>query len=248
MTPPELRIAVLEWCVHSAGGGTSGLGWVDATVVHSGRPFAVVRDDPDRVRFSHVPYGAFLPAPMVDAAIEAQAAGEATALEGVLLAFARPEWLVSSRPYVWTAISPIPQLLVPLVESYGPDGDLHRADPAILATAIAHLPTWYPYRGGGERAAVLCESALDETLSVSVSPGAPDEVFSCRGAQWWRARGAVPGELQIRRGVVQQRITAAPATSEDVVLKWREQHQFSHELLRLLPVWSTARVSRERSS
>lgn len=238
----RLRVAPLEWALRSGRGEARALGWVDTELLARGRSFTVVGDTL-APRFRHVPYGAFLPRPMLDAAREARERGEPTLLEGLILLFARPEWLVAARRYLFTACSPVPPLLVGLVEAYGIPRELHRADPAVLGTLLPRLPGWYPHRGDPERALALLEPAIGEPLPVEVAREQGPESFACRSAGWWRERGG-HGPLVIRGGVASVDPPATPRP--DVPLRWRgSPGAFPADLLRLLPVWASVRLSSE---
>lgn len=253
----RLRIAPLEWALRSGRGEATALDWVDTALLARGRAFTVV-GEAEAPAFRHVPYGAFLPRPMLEAAQEARERGEPTLLEALLLLFARVEWLVTARRWLFTTSSPVPPLLVGLVEAYGIPRELHRAEPAVLATLLPRLPGWYPHRGDPERALALLEPALGEPLPVEVARHVGEEVdeaFACHAASWWRERGDGHGALAIRDGVAV--LVPTGATRSDVPLRWRVPTapdapgggaRFPGELLRLLPVWATVRLHSETLS
>jgi hypothetical protein len=246
-----LRVPILEWARRSATGRLHRLGWVDLTLDDGVRPFSLVSagDDGDAT-FRSVPYGLFLPPPMVDAAIAAQERGEPTALEGLLLLFARPEWLVATRGLFWMPTGPLPALLAPLVEAYGADAQVHLRRPERLARLLAHLPRWYPHRGDAVAALRLLESAVDETPPVRVGEDrGADEVFACRSAAWWAARDGGHEALRVEGGVVRLAAAGRPeARTEDVTLTWSPDRPFPATLLRFLPAWATVRLLPERAA
>ncbi len=240
---PNLRLGVLAWARQQARGDGAGLGWVDTTLRDDGRPFLPVEGPDGEERFRHAPYGLFLPGPMLESAKAAQARGEATALEGLLLLLARPEWLVAARHLLWTPLSPVPRLLAPLVEAFGIDRGLHRDDPSRLVRLLAHLPGFHPHRGDPEAAVALVRTALEEDLPVVVhaAPG-PDEAFACRDASWWRVRGGSDATLVVRDGMLRRTAPAASPRAEDVAIARQDGAPIPLSLLRLLPVWATLRL------
>lgn len=246
---PNLRVGVLAWSREAAHGPERGLAWVDTTLRDDGRPFLPVGEGTDGgPAFRHVPYGLFLPPPLLEAAQQAAARGEPTALQGLLLGFARVEWLVASRHLWWTPLSPVPRLLTSLVEAFGIDPTLHRADPARLTRLLAHLPRFHPHRGSAQAAVDLVRSALGEELGVVVrAAAAPGEVFACRSAAWWRRRGGAPADLVITAGIVRCTTTGA-APAGDVLLARRPDADLPLALLRLLPVWASARLQPEQDA
>lgn len=233
----EARTAIYEWALR-AGREELGDDWVDAELRPEGRPFAVVRDEAG-LRFRHLPLADDLPGPMVEAAEAAQEAGEPTALESLHRILARAGWLTSSRALFWTPYSPVPALLAQLVESYGIDAELHERDPDALAKLLVHLPSWFIRRGQLQPALDLLEAALDNAVPARVDPPGPT-TFACRSAAEWHRIGT-PGTPTIQDGWVVATTPEAPRDG-DVALGWVPADRFPHELLRLLPAWSTARV------
>lgn len=242
--PPNLRTGVLAWSREQAHGEPRGLGWVDLTLREDGRPFLPVKDEATgEVRFRHAPYGLFLPPPMLQAAQEAAERGEATALHGVILSFAKPEWIVASRHLLWTPLSPVPRLLSPLVEAFGIDRLLHRDDPSRLVRLLAHLPRFHPHRGDPNAARQLVQDALDEDLGVEVRDQVDgDEVFACRPASWWRRRGGPPSGLVVRDGLLRCEAMQDAPQAEDAVLSPIGDASVPIAMLRLLPVWASVRL------
>lgn len=234
----EPRIAVLEWALRAGRGELPGLDWIDTTLRPEGEPFLLVRDG-DRVRFRHLPLGPHLPPPLVEAAEQAQAAGEPTALEAVHHLLARAQWLTSARGLLFTPASPLPGLLASLVEAYGVDAELHEADADDLARLVVHLPGWYPRRGGLEPALDLLRTALDHDVTVRPATGGP-LAFTCQSTDWWCERPLPTGPLLIHEGFV-----TTDAGHADVVLGWVPSDRFPHELLRLLPAWASCRLALE---
>jgi len=247
--PLRPRTAALEWIRRSAAGDLSGMGWVSLDLDPAATPFSVIPDEGEGERFRHVPYGAFLPPPMVEAAQEAREEGLATALEALLLLFARPEWLIHTRDRMWTPLSPTPELLARLAESYGVSAELHRGDPDKLARLAARLPSWHPHRGRPEAARALLEDALEEPSEGvgTIEDGElASEAFTCRSADWWRRRtGGDPPQHRIVDNVLRfQPDTGRPfeVIQEDIPVRWTPGTPFPRAILRLLPAWQSVRL------
>ena len=119
---------------------------MDSRIEGFHRSFAVTESRGHR-QYRHRPYGAYVPRTMRMSAQYAQENGEPTVLEGLLLLFAKMEWLIATRRYYWSPMSPVPQLLVTLVEAMGIDNEIHQNRPDVLARLVARLPTWNPTRG-----------------------------------------------------------------------------------------------------
>lgn len=242
---PELRFAVLEWARRHAAGELAGMGWIDGTILADGPPFTVERDG-DAVTFRHVPYGRFLPGPMVEAAQDVQAQGDVPALEALLLLFARIEWLVAGREHLFTPYGPVPALLASLVEAYGVDAEIHGFDGDTLSRALAVLPTWHPHRGDPERAGWLLEEALGVPHGVDLdqAPRAEmTEAFACRSAAWYAHHGTPSGDLVVRDDLVwAEHATPATGGPEDILVGWVPGRRVPHQLLRLLPAWGSIRL------
>jgi hypothetical protein len=180
---------------------------------------------------------------MRDAAADAQDRGEPTAVEFLTRMIARVQWLTSSRLYLWTPFSPIPQLLASLVEAYGVDAELHDHDATTLANLLVHLPAWHPRRGNAEAAVELLRVAMDSEVPVNLGSAAP-VVFTCQTADWWSRRDTASHHWVLQNDLV----TGAPAAdAEDVVLGWSPDDRFPHELLRLLPAFASVRLAPETS-
>lgn len=248
-----------------AAGRMRGLGWADGTIARRHPPFQRV-DSPDGVeRFQHIPYGYFLPPLMVTAAQESQQRGEPTVLESNLLLFAWVEWLIATRGKLWSANSPMPELLAVLVEAFGIEAELHREDPAKLMRLVARLPTWYPHRGSIERALQLLEETLGLTLpitAVSEDSEQPlgqaltveEEVLSCRGADWWQqrrsegaahVRSAGQSAMRIQDGMLRfqsMEQDVFPLVREDILVSCSPNEPFPTVLTRVLPAWVSLRV------
>ncbi|MCA9568285.1 MAG: hypothetical protein KC656_10595 [Myxococcales bacterium] len=235
MADLEARIAVVEWALRAGRGELPGLDWVDATLRPEGEPFAIVRDD-EGVRFRHLPIGDDLPGPLVEAAEEADADGQPTALDAVQRIVARAQWLTSSRALTFTPWSPVPGLLAALVETYGVDAELHDRDLDALAKLLVHLPRWHARRGDAAAGIELLRAALGSEVPVQLGAAGP-RAFTCQSSSWWADRPAPEGPLRIDGGVV---CTEHPV--RDVVLGWIPADRFPHELLRLLPSWASPRL------
>lgn len=248
MSGPFLRTAPVEWAWRAAAGSLHGLRWVDLTV------------DPEQPSYTRSPAGdtfrgpaldATLPPPMAEAAADASAREEPTALDGLVLLLARAAWTVETRALLWTSGTPMPEILARLVEAYGVDAEGHRHDPSLLVNLRAQLPSWYPHRGVPQRALDLLESALDEDLGVSIaSQTGPSEAFVCHDARWWSLRGANPGTL-----VIEGDLTCfAPGTEpnapvEDVRLTPHADVSGTPRVMfRLLPAWTTPRLLPQRDA
>ena len=117
----KVRIAQLDWSLLSSTDQLNDLKWVDSHIQFSHQPFI----EKDHL-FAHRPYGYFLPPAMVEAAQKAQAYGEPTVLEGLLLLNAKVEWLIETRKYLWSPLSPVPKLLDSLADAFGISCELHQ--------------------------------------------------------------------------------------------------------------------------
>ncbi len=243
MTRPAT--APLAWVRQRAADASPGLDWVDLSL------------DPTRERFSQGPdgfhpvaYTRFLPTAVVEAAKAARDKGEPTLLEGIQLVFAEQEWMIETRALLWAPDSPAPALLRHIVEAHGIDAGLHRADPARLQRLAERLPAWYARRGEAGAALELLRSALDDAPAEHIAPPdrLPDEVFACRSAEWWAARGAGRAqiELQIQGGWMRFQPHQGPQVGlrrEDLLIAWTPGQPLHRGLLRLLPVWCCHRVT-----
>lgn len=257
--PLALREPALEWATRSGSGELEDLGWVAAEVSPELRPLRQFDDESGRRRFRHYPYTLFLPPAVAQAAEQLQRAGHPTAWEGLVLLFARTEWTMASRDYLWTPSSPAPALLGSLVEAFGIEAALHRRDPDTLRRLTALLPSWHPTRGTVARARDVLESCelqhelesvttLDESGRIPRSPKLDDEVFTCHVALWWQLRRqdrSAP-EYRITDGYLRFQPADDAAKwvlrKEDVLLTWRPGGDVPKAALRLLPSWSVVRL------
>lgn len=256
-------VASLQWAVDSAQGKVDGLKWVDTEIVPHHRSFSMRAENGGR-QYRHRPYGAYLPKTMLQAAQYAQQQGEPTVLEGVLLLFAKMEWLVTTRRYYWSPMSPVPKLLASLVEAMGIDNEIHRNRPDVLARLTARLPTWNPSRGTVQGAKNLLVETVGDPFPIRVAqmpkdkpiPMDPDiqgEVFACHDTDWWERRvQRQPGiaepvlkmNLRLDSGFLQFQTSEEPMPlhHEDVLVGWKISDRFPTNLLRLLPAWISIRV------
>lgn len=245
----KIRVAQLDWALLSNESKTNDLSWIDGTIKKSHRPFISQND-----KYSHRPYGYFLPTAMVDAAIVAQSYQEPTVLEGLLLINAKVEWLIETRKYLWTPMSPVPKLLTVLADAFGIGPELHNNKPDVLSRLAAVLPKWYPHRGGVDRARFLIEKTIGTPLKIKTEDKNEtklpliDEAFTCRSVDWWRQRsraGSQPTQIRIESGIVLFQPDAGesyPALKEDTVVEWCIGDNFPIELTRLLPPWGSVRL------
>ena len=261
----QKTVAPLQWAVDSAQGNTKGLDWVDAEIVARHRSFTMESDRRTGARsYRHRPYGAYLPKTMMMAARHAQQQGEPTVLEGLLLLFAKMEWLISTRRYYWSPMSPVPRLLSSLVEAMGIDNEIHRNRPEVLSRLVARLPTWNPSRGTVQGAKDLLVETVGDPFPIRVAqmpkdkpiPIDPDiqgEVFACHDVAWWERRTIrsaegeaqnKPMDLRIGSGFLQFQTAEEPMPlhHEDVLVGWKISDKFPTNLLRLLPAWISIRV------
>ncbi len=246
------RAAMFEWA-HRAAAGTLGQDWVEVGGTREDPPFSLVLRD-GALRFRHVPYAAFLPALMAEAAREAREAGEPGLLELLERMLARLEWLVATRQLLWTPLSAAPEGLAPLLEAMGIDPEVHQEDPEFMARAAALLPAWRQARGTLQAALRLLSHAPLPAVSAPAQPAsdAPagpalaDEVLVCRDERWWSARqeGAAPPELRISGEHVRFQPASQPwgALPEDVLVSWLPEEPLPQALLRLLPAWTSLRL------
>ena len=257
------RVPTLEWAQRSAAGEIEGLDWVETTLETGGTPFQQAETGDGERTFRHLPYAAFLPPPVAQAAQEAQRAGRVTAHEALQLVYARMEWLIASRRYLWSPLSPTPRLLAYLVEAFGVDPPLHRNRPEVLSRLAAFLPRWHPLRGRVDKALEILEEADTGEDPIAVAhrdsegelpdkPAIRDEVLRCRENEWWRRRqqkGDAPA-YRIHDGLVLFQPEEGPAYAlqqEDVLVEWAPEEPLSRNLMRLLPAWAEIRLSITRS-
>lgn len=256
-------VSALQWAVDSAQGKAEGLSWVDSEIVPRHRSFSMSNGKNGR-QYRHRPYAAYLPKTMSIAARHAQQQGEPTVLEGLLLLFAKMEWLVATRRYYWSPMSPVPLLLTSLVEAMGIDNEIHRNRPDVLSRLVARLPTWNPSRGTVQGAKNLLVETVGDEFPIRVAqmpkdkpiPMDPDiqgELFACHDLDWWARRVQKDPETQtmstgmnmrIQSGFVQFQAPDAPMPlhHEDVLVGWKISDTFPTNLLRLLPAWISIRV------
>ena len=249
-----------------ASGRIRGYGWVDRTILRQDRPFQQVDSEDGVQRYRHIPYGFFLPSTLSKAAIEAQKRGEPTVLEGYLMIFAWVEWLIASRSLMWAPTTPTPSLLIVLVEAFGIGPELHRNSPERLTRLAARLPTWYAFRGDTERSRQILEETVGVELGVELihidthgkrpqSPSLSNEVFACRGADWWSRRAETGSShipqagkaspMRISSGLLRYQHEGDepfPLVHEDVAIGIEEGTDFPIVLLRVLPLWASIRV------
>lgn len=259
----QSTVAPLQWAVDSAQGKVDGLKWVDTEILPHHRSFSM-RDEKGERRYRHRPYGAYLPKTMTKSAQYAQQQGEPTVLEGLLLLFAKMEWLVTTRRYYWSPMSPVPKLLASLVEAMGIDNEIHRNRPDVLARLTARLPTWNPSRGTVQGAKDLLVETVGDPFPIRVAqmpkdkpiPIDPDiqgEVFACHDTDWWERRVQHQAgiadpvskmELRLDSGFMQFQTLEEPMPlhHEDVLVGWKISDKFPTNLLRLLPAWISIRV------
>lgn len=232
----RVREPVLAFAHASAAGALRGVDWVaprfdgegygDETAL-SGEP-----------RFSGPPMS--LPPPMREAAEDAQAAGQATLAEALSLLIAGPAWLIESRRTLWTPLSAVPALLARLVETYGIGAEVHRRDPERLARLAARVAAWYPHRGQLPATLTLLEEALGEPAPRAALPAA--ERVACHAARWWADRGGARPHYRVEGGFLRFQRPEEPCaepTREDVLAGQIP----STALLRLLPVWTSLRLT-----
>lgn len=251
------RTPDLEWAHRSSSGTADDLAWVDTRIDPTRRPFQQ-EELPEGRRFSHIPYPLFMPPVMSEAAATAQSIGQATMAEGLLLLYARAEWLIHSRRWMWSPLSPVPRLLAYMVEAFGIEKELHHDDPEVLSRLAGMLPTWHPSRGTLDRAREVLECTGDTEQARHVafvqrdgprpqSPNLREEAMACRGVDFWVARQdpeAVPF-YRIDNGFLKFQPSAGDAfvlKREDVLVEWRENSKLPRQLARLLPAWTIVRL------
>ncbi len=251
---PLARLPHLEWCHRTAAGQHADLAWVDATLELHADTYRAVAGEDGVVRFQHFPYAAFTPPAMFEEAAAAQRRGEATLQEGLLLLFARVEWLIVSREQLWTSLTPAPYVLAALVEAYGVGPEVHGHHDEVLARLAALLPDWYPSRGtvaAARRVLACAEMERDAEHVYTIDDAGPTppvlagEVLVCRSLAFWAARVGDTGETvhRIENGVLlfQTPTPRFELRREDIVVAWSPGRHLSGELLRLLPPWTVLR-------
>ena len=262
MSNPDLhlQVASLKWACEASRGQLQKLDWVDSTIYAQQSSFRINKQA-DKYIYRHRPYGAYLPKAMSNSAIVAQRNGEPTVLEGLLLLFARMEWLTASRRYFWSPMSPVPELLAILVEALGVGNEIHRDDEEVLSRLTARLPTWIPQRGTVASAKSLLTDTVGEKLTIEtaqldkegntpVRPDIASEVFACQDLDWWQRRlPESDGEgksmnMRLESGFLAFQSTDKPMPlhREDVLVGWKVSEKFPTNLLRLLPAWICLRI------
>ena len=256
----QLSVAPLQWAADTAKGKTQKLDWVDSTIQDYAPSFRLQNTSEGR-KYRHRAYGAYLPKSMLKAAQAAQQNGEPTVLEAILLLYSRIEWLIESRRYYWSPMSPLPSLLALLVEALGVDVEIHRNDKEVLARLVARLPTWNPSRGTVHGGVDLLTETVGEDISIHTAsvqkeggkPIQPDisrEAFACHDVDWWRRRkpnvstDEITTDLTISSGFLTYQDTEEPVQlhPEDILVGWKVSEKFPTNLLRLLPAWISVRV------
>jgi len=261
----QASIAPLQWSCDAAQGKMTKLDWVDGTISPYATSFRV-QDTKAGKKYRHRPYAAYLPKVMQEASKMAQQNGEPTVLEGLLLAFAKVEWLLQTRRFYWSPMSPVPSLLAILVESMGVDVELHRNRPDVLSRLVARMPTWNPSRGTVQGAKDLLVETIEDEVPVRtaqvpkdkpipIDPDITQEIFLCRDGEWWDRRlttvqnpveeqVATPVQMRVSSGFVQFQNpeNPMPLHHEDVLVGWKLADKFPTNLLRLLPAWISIRV------
>ena len=168
---------------------------------------------------------------MVEAAQQAQEYGEPTVLEGLLLLNAKIEWLIETRKYLWSPLSPVPKLLDSLADAFGVTSELHHNKPDVLLRLAAVLPKWYPHRGSVQRARFLIEDTIGTPLNVTTQEAneAPmsldNEVMMCR---WTCAPSdfeAITKSKPMKDGLFSL-MGIVPALVEDTVVEWCKGDEF----------------------
>ncbi len=260
--PPTLALQepTLAWSQAAAAEQTEGLEWADPSLDPQALPLTARQASKTRVVYQAGSVTAVIPPSVAQEAWGAQAAGEATAWEGLQLLFARPRWVVASRGLLWSSSGAEPRVLASLVEACGVERSVHQLDRARLRRLAALMPSWRPYRGTVERAGEVLEAAgLGNQTSGVLKANAPaddeeatapsataGEIFACHGASWWscrRVEDARPA-LRVSAGLVrfQPRMGAAFAVRrEDVLAEADPSRPLPTDLYRLLPVWTTVR-------
>jgi len=244
------RAARLDWVRAHAADALTDLRWVDRSLAADTSSFTA-----SDAGFHARSVTDTLPVVVQQAARAAHARGEPTLVEGLQLVMAESEWLVESRALLWSADSPVPRLLASLVESVGLDAELHRSDPTRLQRLVARLRPWNARRGESEAAVALLAAALDERPHERLDrpERLRDEVFACRSARWWAARGAANARVTLRISDGWTRFQPPSGTpvhlrAEDILVDWTPGRAIHRGLLRLLPVWCCYRVAVARET
>ena len=246
----NLRTEPLEWARRASADGLPGLGWVEGDL--SGPDMSAVPAPDGELRFRGPHPRGLIPGPMLDAAIEAQQAGELPLAEVIMALLARPAWLTACRELLWSPLSPTPALLEERVEAAGISVELHRHDPDRLACLTARLPAWQPGRGTVTAALGLLERALGEEVRCRVLAGdqasaseLDAELVSARSGAWWAARLASNARAvwRVEQGFLRATgLSGCRAPREDVFVILSRGQGLPTGLLRLLPAGITLRL------
>jgi len=246
----ELRIPELDWSHRSATDELEGVEWIDSGLDVSRPHFQRIGD-----RFHGPTLAKFVPPAIARAALAAQQKGDGTLLEGMQLLMGRIAWLVRTRPWFWTEVSPVPRLLASLAEAHGIDRVVHRDDPAVLARIVARLLVWRRRRGEleatlrmlDEAAEIVPHERLRDLRGHGPTPDElVDEVLVCHRAEWWEARrGANPKVVpRIEAGFVRFQDPddpGFPLLREDVLAVANTDQPLERSVSRMLPGWLTIR-------
>lgn len=174
-TAPLAREAHLEWAHRAAAGRLPGLLWVELNPDPAAKAYRARRTRRGLLYFRQSRIGRTLPPPMLQQIAQAEVRGGATLLQAMTLAFATPEWLLRTRGLLWTELTPVPSLLVDLIEAYGISPEIHRAEEGRLLRLRARLPAWHKRRGAVDEAVRLLTDAVgqrpEESLSAADSDG-----------------------------------------------------------------------------
>lgn len=249
------KVAALEWSTDAANGDLKGLDWIEADLNPNAEAFQVVKEDNTK-KYRHRPYGYFLPTLMARAAYEAQRNGDPTVLEAMLYVYAKIEWLVATRKYFWSPLSPIPELLSVLAESYGVGPEIHQNNPQALSRLISKLPIWHKRSGTAEKAREMLVDIIGRELPLgiknandrNISQSLEHEVLLSREWRWWKNRKEKTSntKMRISNGLLcfqpQEEEEQFPLIKEDVLVHWKEGRGFPTEFLRLLPMWISIRI------
>lgn len=258
-TALSVRIPELEWAHRQGRGSLGGVGWVDSRLDPALKPMRQSRDGHGPSKFRQEVYSQFLPAPVLEAAVAAQQADRPTGWETLSMLYAKCEWTVASRRYLWSPYSPYPKLLATLVETYGVEAPVHGYDPDRLARLAALMPVWHPYRGTLDRARQVLDAAgetelLDAAQSIDVevrggqNADLVDEILCCHRLDWWehRRKGEATPEYRIQAGFLRFQPAGRDKfvlQKEDVLLSWQPGRSLPRDAIRLLPGWTTFRLA-----
>ena len=76
---------------------------------------------------------------------------------------------MKARPYFWSSLSPVKDLMAILAESYGISPALHNLNRDVLARVLSRMPSYYPKRGNVKNALMLWKDTLQKTLEVEIA-------------------------------------------------------------------------------